>query len=153
MLHWWAVVDRACPLYKELDAKVVRLAAIAHVRHRETRYDSLLARGYNRREARHNVEDAVLSGDAAGRLHLFFKAFENNHFYFRHASLALSEDVPRDIEWRHRDEPAVKLMNSESEAILKRINSVLCGRYEIHHTTIQFECAACGQGQTISQAT
>jgi len=64
-----------------------------------------------------NVGEAVLSGDAAGRLYLFFKVFENNYFHFRYASLALSGDEPRDIEWRPADGPAVKLTDSESEAI------------------------------------
>ncbi len=64
-----------------------------------------------------NVGDAVLSGDASGRLHLFFKAHEDNHFYFRYAALAFSEDAERDIEWRPSDGQAIKLMNSESEAI------------------------------------
>lgn len=64
-----------------------------------------------------SVGEAVLSGDAAGRLHLFFQVFENSYFFFRYASLALSEDVPRDIEWRPREGPAEKLMNSESQAI------------------------------------
>jgi hypothetical protein len=35
------------------------LAAIAHIRHLETDYDRLLARGYGRREARMEVESAV----------------------------------------------------------------------------------------------
>lgn len=64
-----------------------------------------------------NVGDAVLSGDASGRLHLFFKAYEDNHFYFRYAALAFFEGAERDIEWRPSDGQAIKLMNSESEAI------------------------------------
>jgi hypothetical protein len=35
------------------------LAVIAHVRHRETTYDELLARGYDRWEARAAVEEVV----------------------------------------------------------------------------------------------
>ena len=32
---------------------------------------------------------------------------------------------------------------SSSESILKRINDVLCGRFHIHHTTVQFEHVRC----------
>lgn len=39
--------------------EAVRLAVMAHVRHRETPYDALLARGYDRWEARAAVEEAV----------------------------------------------------------------------------------------------
>jgi hypothetical protein len=44
---------------KALDEAVVRLAVIAHVRHRETKYDELFARGYDRWEARAAVEEVV----------------------------------------------------------------------------------------------
>ena len=44
---------------KSLDEAAVRLAVIAHIRHRETAYDKLLAKGYERREARAAVESAV----------------------------------------------------------------------------------------------
>jgi hypothetical protein len=44
---------------KALDETAVRLAVVAHVRHRETDYDNLLARGYDRYEARAAVEHAV----------------------------------------------------------------------------------------------
>lgn len=44
---------------KALDEKAVRLAVIAHVRHRETNYDELLARGDDRQEARATVDEAV----------------------------------------------------------------------------------------------
>jgi hypothetical protein len=44
---------------KALDEEAVRLAVMAHVRHRETTYDDLLARGYDRREARAAVEEVV----------------------------------------------------------------------------------------------
>jgi hypothetical protein len=44
---------------KSLDAEAVRLAVIAHIRHRETSYDRLLARGYDRWEARAQVEADV----------------------------------------------------------------------------------------------
>lgn len=41
---------------KALDEEAVRLAVMAHLRHRETKYDKLLAKGYGRREARTAVE-------------------------------------------------------------------------------------------------
>jgi hypothetical protein len=44
---------------KSLDEKAVRLAVIAHIRHLETDYDRLLAQGYDRREARMEVEGDV----------------------------------------------------------------------------------------------
>ena len=44
---------------KELDEQAIRLAVVAHVRHAETDYDSLLAAGYDRWEARARVEGAV----------------------------------------------------------------------------------------------
>jgi hypothetical protein len=44
---------------KTLDEEAVRLAVVAHVRHRETNYDQFLARGYERFEARAAVEEAV----------------------------------------------------------------------------------------------
>ena len=37
----------------------VRLAVIAHIRHVETNYDTLLASGYDRQAARVQVEEAV----------------------------------------------------------------------------------------------
>jgi hypothetical protein len=37
----------------------VRLAVIAHIRHAETLYDTLLAQGQDRRSARAQVEPAV----------------------------------------------------------------------------------------------
>jgi hypothetical protein len=42
-----------------LDEEAVRLAVIAHIRHTETKYDELLSRGYDRREARAEVEEDV----------------------------------------------------------------------------------------------
>jgi len=39
--------------------EMVMLAVMAHVRHRETDYDSLLARGWFRGEARAQVRDRV----------------------------------------------------------------------------------------------
>lgn len=44
---------------KSLDEKAVRLAVIAHIRHVETEYDTLLSRGDERWEARAQVEDRV----------------------------------------------------------------------------------------------
>jgi len=44
---------------KKLDEEAVRLAVIAHIRHRETEYDELLSKGYDRWEARAEVEGAV----------------------------------------------------------------------------------------------
>jgi hypothetical protein len=44
---------------KALDEDAVRLAVIAHIRHRHTRYDGLPARGYDRADARAEVRDAV----------------------------------------------------------------------------------------------
>ncbi|MCB0164375.1 MAG: DUF2293 domain-containing protein [Anaerolineae bacterium] len=49
---------------KSLDDQAIRLAVIAHIRHVETQYDSLLAGGYGRRQARQAVEadiDRVLT--------------------------------------------------------------------------------------------
>ncbi|MBE0447208.1 MAG: DUF2293 domain-containing protein [Actinobacteria bacterium] len=44
---------------KALDEKAIRLAVVAHLRHRETKYDELLAKGYDRWEARTAVEKTV----------------------------------------------------------------------------------------------
>jgi hypothetical protein len=44
---------------KSLDESAVRLAVIAHIRHAETGYDELLAEGFDRRDARAQVEGAV----------------------------------------------------------------------------------------------
>ncbi len=44
---------------KSLDETAVRLAVIAHIRHAETEYDTLLARGYERLEARAHVEGEI----------------------------------------------------------------------------------------------
>lgn len=46
-------------LARVMDEAAVRLAVIAHVRHRETRYDELLGKGCERWEARTAVEEAV----------------------------------------------------------------------------------------------
>jgi hypothetical protein len=63
------IAEHACRKYsgrvgrsasaKALEEEAVRVAVIAHVRHRETAYDELLARGYDRWEARAAVEKAV----------------------------------------------------------------------------------------------
>lgn len=44
---------------KDLDEDAIRLAVNAHVRHTETKYDELLARGYDRWDARGMVEREV----------------------------------------------------------------------------------------------
>ena len=44
---------------KNLDEEAVHLAVIAHIRHTETKYDELLSRGRDRREARTEVEEAA----------------------------------------------------------------------------------------------
>jgi hypothetical protein len=45
---------------KSFDEEAIRLAVVAHVRHRETRYDTLLAAGYDRWDARAQVDGAVV---------------------------------------------------------------------------------------------
>jgi hypothetical protein len=40
---------------KELDAQAIRLAVVAHIRHRETAYDQLLVKGHDRHAARQEV--------------------------------------------------------------------------------------------------
>lgn len=64
-----AIAGHACLKYsgrvgrsaaaKSLDENAIRLAIVAHIRHVETEYDTLLASGYDRREARAAVEAAV----------------------------------------------------------------------------------------------
>ncbi|MCI0396535.1 MAG: DUF2293 domain-containing protein [Chloroflexi bacterium] len=44
---------------KDFDEAAIRLAIMAHIRHRETNYHTLLARGYERWDARAEVEPAV----------------------------------------------------------------------------------------------
>jgi hypothetical protein len=44
---------------KRFGEEMVRLAVMAHVRHRETDYDSLLAKGWFRNQAREEVRDRV----------------------------------------------------------------------------------------------
>lgn len=57
-----AITEHACRKYsgrvgriansKHLEEKAIRLAVISYVRHTETNYDTLLARGVDRRDAR-----------------------------------------------------------------------------------------------------
>jgi hypothetical protein len=64
-----AVAEHACLKYsgrigraaaaKNLDEEAVRLAVVAHVRHAKSPYDSLLAAGHDRHEARRDVADQV----------------------------------------------------------------------------------------------
>jgi hypothetical protein len=44
---------------KTLDERAIRLAVTAHIRHAETEYDSLLAMGFERWDARAQVSMAV----------------------------------------------------------------------------------------------
>jgi len=44
---------------KKLDEDAVRLAVVAHIRHAETNYDTLLAEGYDRQDARMEVRKEV----------------------------------------------------------------------------------------------
>ena len=64
-----AIAEFACLKYsgrvgrsaaaKQLDEDAIRLAVIAHVRHEETDYDSLLGGGMDRYEARHHVQGRI----------------------------------------------------------------------------------------------
>ena len=63
------IAEHACRKYsgrvgrsaaaKSLDAAAINLAVLAHVRHAETDYDSLLTQGYDRGDARAEVERSV----------------------------------------------------------------------------------------------
>ncbi len=63
------IAEHACVKYsgrvgrsaaaKSLDEAAIRLAVVAHIRHTETRYDELLARGYDRHAARSGVDEAI----------------------------------------------------------------------------------------------
>jgi hypothetical protein len=63
------IAEHACQKYsgrvgrsaaaKDLDESAVRLAVIAHIRHAETDYDELLAQGFDRWDARAQVEEDV----------------------------------------------------------------------------------------------
>lgn len=48
-----------CAKAKDLDEEAVRLAVIAHIRHEHTPYDTLLAKGDDRWDARNEVEEKV----------------------------------------------------------------------------------------------
>lgn len=60
------IAEQACQKYsgrvgrsaaaKNLDREAIHLAVIAHIRHNETNYDELLAKGYERWEARDRVK-------------------------------------------------------------------------------------------------
>jgi len=63
------IAEHACRKYsgrvgrsaaaKSFDEQAVRLAVLAHIRHRETNYDELLGRGWFRAEARSQVRERV----------------------------------------------------------------------------------------------
>jgi hypothetical protein len=63
------IAEHACQKYsgrvgrsaaaKDLDESAVRLAVIAHIRHTQTDYDDLLAQGFDRWDARAQVEEDV----------------------------------------------------------------------------------------------
>jgi hypothetical protein len=65
-----AIAEHACRKYsgrigrsaarKNLDEEAIRLAVTAHVQHAETRYDELLGKGSDRREAQEQVEEEIL---------------------------------------------------------------------------------------------
>jgi hypothetical protein len=67
--HEQVIAEHACRKYsgrvgrsaaaRKLDAEAVRLAVVAHARHAETNYDQLLSQGYERRDARGEVEGQV----------------------------------------------------------------------------------------------
>jgi len=64
-----AIAEHACRKYsgrvgrsaaaKSYDAQAIRLAVVAHIRHRETPYDELLASGWDRLDARSQVQNMV----------------------------------------------------------------------------------------------
>lgn len=63
------IAEHACQKYsgrvgrsaaaKSFDEAAVRLAVIAHIRHAETKYDALLAQGWDRHDARAEVDDQL----------------------------------------------------------------------------------------------
>jgi hypothetical protein len=65
-----AIAEHACLKYsgrvgrsaaaKQLDEEAVRLAVIAHIRHTETSYDTLLGKGVDRHEARQMIEGELV---------------------------------------------------------------------------------------------
>jgi hypothetical protein len=64
-----AISEHACLKYsgrvgrsdmgRRLDDQAVLLAVVAHIRHRETNYDELLGRGWDRSDARHAVAERI----------------------------------------------------------------------------------------------
>ncbi len=64
-----AIAEHACLKYsgrvgrsanaKNFDDNAVKLAVVAHIRHAETHYDELLARGFERSDARAMVNDTI----------------------------------------------------------------------------------------------
>jgi hypothetical protein len=64
-----SIAEHACLKYsgrigrtaaaKSFDMQAIQLAVIAHIRHAETKYDFLLAKGYDRFDARAIVKDSV----------------------------------------------------------------------------------------------
>ncbi len=65
------IAEHACRRYsgrvgrtaaaKDLDEQAVRLAVVAHIRHAETEYDALLVGGWDRQEARAQVNEQVFA--------------------------------------------------------------------------------------------
>ena len=63
------IAEHACKKYsgrvgrsanaKEFDAKAVKLAVIAHIRHAKTDYDSLLMKGYAKKTARNMIQEKL----------------------------------------------------------------------------------------------
>ncbi len=63
------IAEHACRKYsgrvgrsaaaRSFDEQSMRLAVLAHIRHRETNYDELLGKGWSRHEARANVRNRV----------------------------------------------------------------------------------------------
>ncbi len=74
-----AIAEHACLKYsgrvgrsaaaKSFDESAVRLAVIAHIRHTETDYDTLLMEGYHRSDARGQVAGAVAQVQANWKVH------------------------------------------------------------------------------------
>ena len=54
---------------RALDQNAVHLAVIAHIRHAETTYDELLAKGWERQDARAEVDEQVRGALAAWEAH------------------------------------------------------------------------------------
>lgn len=65
----FSIAEHACEKYsgrigrsrvaKSFDEQAITLAVIAHIRHAETEYDSLIAMGYDRFDAREQVRDRI----------------------------------------------------------------------------------------------